>query len=81
MAEDPGSLQQQVDGAEDLPYRLLERAPSEYTKAVIVNEKLVPWIQKKGISRQIDICSAIITVTRLSTCHFWAVPSGLANTV
>jgi len=50
MAEDPGSLQQQIPGAEDLPYRLeiYERAPSEHAKAVVLNEKLVPWIHKKG---------------------------------
>jgi hypothetical protein len=50
MAEDPGSLQQQMPGAEDLPYRLeiYERAPSEHAKAVVLNEKWVPWIRKKG---------------------------------
>ena len=52
MAEDPGTL---ANGPERLQgvssyLDLFEKAPSEHAKTVIVHEKLVPWIQSKGIA-------------------------------
>ena len=52
MAEDPGGKSSQGDGVQGVSFYLdlLEYAPSEHAKTLIINEKLVPWIQSKGIA-------------------------------
>lgn len=80
MAEDPGRPQQQVDSAEGLSDRLelLERAPSEHAKAVIVNENLVPWIQKKGRTHQLTPVGQLLPL-HLLLFAFLALFVSLAN--
>ena len=51
MAEDPGTS---VSGINKSPgvyhyLELLENAPSDHSKNLIISEKLVPWIQSKGM--------------------------------
>jgi hypothetical protein len=50
MAEDPGGLVNGKDAAHGVSsyLNLIEYAPSEHAKTLIINEKLVPWIQSKG---------------------------------
>ena len=75
MAKDPGKLQGHSDGADALSYHLelLDRAPSEHAKAVIVSENLVLWIQKKGIPPRIHLRRVLSAVTILSNCPFSSV--------
>jgi hypothetical protein len=50
MVEDPGGLMNVKDAVHGVSFYLdlIEHAPSEHAKALIINEKLVPWIQSKG---------------------------------
>ena len=55
MAEDPGSSKDRIGHVEDVSQYLdlLKKAPSDYTKTIIVREKLVPCVQKKGTTERI----------------------------
>lgn len=50
MAEDPGGLMNGKDAVHGVSFYLdlIEYAPSEHAKTVIINEKLVPWTKSKG---------------------------------
>lgn len=57
MAEDPGTVkngQKETKGA-SYYLDLFDKAPSEHTKTLMINEKLVPWIQSKGIHPVIQV--------------------------
>ena len=63
MAGDLGTL---VSGPEKLKsvshcLGLFENAPSEHAKTTIVSEKLVPWIQSKGM-----MSSQIVDISKLA---------------
>jgi hypothetical protein len=51
MEEDPGNNAEETadDRGVTRYLELLEKSLSEQTKAVIIKEKLVPWVQSKGM--------------------------------
>ena len=51
MSDDPGTAAKRQEDSKGVSHYLglFEEATSEHAKTVMIREKLVPWIQSKGI--------------------------------